>query len=238
MSILDLLNGNSSISYVTKYERQGYNFTSYQLMTFPLKLQNLPFELNSLEPYLSKETLYYHYHKHHQTYIDKLNELIKMTYLNKPNLRLSDLLTKKTLKEFPDIYNNAAQIWNHTFYWNCITPESTEIPSKLIKTINDNFGSYENFKKQFIWKAKSHFGSGWIWLVKNLNTNKLEIIDTHDAYQPLTNGEYLPLLVLDVWEHAYYIDNKNDKNTYIDNWFKIINWDFVNRNLNTSNRLK
>jgi Fe-Mn family superoxide dismutase len=115
-----------------------------------------------------------------------------------------------------------------------MTPNYREMSLNLMLHIASNFGSYDKFKQEFIYKAKSHFGSGWIWLVKNIKTSKLEIINTHDAYNPLTDCKYLPLLVLDVWEHAYYIDERNDRETYINNWFKIINWDFVERNLKLS----
>lgn len=236
MSLLELIN-NEGVSYASRFEKNGYNYTVYNFTSFPIKLQSLPYKLNALEPYISKETLYYHYHKHHQGYVDKLNNMIKMTKLNKETLRLSDLLSKKILREFPDIYNNAAQVWNHTFYWNSMSPSNNPMSLELKLLIHQHFGSYEKFKEIFVNKAKSHFGSGWVWLVKNLTTNKLEIIDTHDAFNPLTEGKLLPLMVLDVWEHAYYIDTRNDRNTYIENWFNIVNWDFVEKNLKISNKL-
>lgn len=218
----------------TDYSKRGYNYSVYSFTPFPIKIQSLPYDIDALEPYISKETLFYHYTKHHQGYVNKLNTLINMTKFNKDTLRLVDLLDKNVLKEYPDIYNNAAQVWNHTFYWNGMTPNYREMSLNLRLLIASSFGSYDKFKNEFINTAKNHFGSGWVWLVKNLKTSKLEILDTHDAYNPLTECTYLPLLVLDVWEHAYYIDERNDRERYINNWFRIINWDFVERNLKMS----
>jgi Fe-Mn family superoxide dismutase len=237
MSMLDFLKNNSK-SYISQFEKIGYNYTSYQFMTFPLRFQKLPYELDELEPFISKQTMYYHYNKHYKGYINKLNNLIENSKLNTNTLRLSDLLSEKVAKKYPDIYNNAAQVWNHTFYWNCLSPYRKSMSLQLRFLIHDNFGSYEQFKEEFLQKAKNHFGSGWIWLVKNLHTNKLEIITTKDAYNPLTFGKLVPVLVLDMWEHAYYIDSKNNKDVYIDNWFEIINWGFVEKNIIMSKKFK
>lgn len=231
--LLSLL-GCKSSNQLIDYSRRGYNYNTYNFSPFPINIEKLPYDMDSLEPYIGKETIFFHYTKHHQIYVNKLNKLVKMTKFNKKTLRLTDLLTKNILKEFPDIYNNAAQVWNHTFYWNCMTPNYKEMSLNLMLLISSQFESYAKFKQEFINTAKNHFGSGWIWLVKNLKTSKLEILSTHDAYNPLTDCKYLPLLVLDVWEHAYYIDERNDREQYINNWFQIINWDFVERNLKLS----
>lgn len=238
MSMLDFI--KSSESELKKLEKIGYNFSSYQFMPFPLRFQKLPYDLEELEPFISKQTMYYHYNKHYKGYITKLNSLIENSKFNndKDTLRLSDLLSKKISKKYPDIYNNAAQVWNHTFYWNCLSPKRRPMSLQLRFLIHDNFGSYDNFKDEFFTKAKNHFGSGWIWLVKNLHTKKLEIITTKDAYHPLTCDKLVPLLVLDMWEHAYYIDNKNNKETYLDNWFELINWEFVEKNHVLSKKFK
>lgn len=233
--LLELLGCKNNSKHLSSLVKRGYNFNMYNFSPFPIKIENLPYNMDSLEPYISKETIFYHYNKHHQGYVNKLNNLVNMTKLNKDTLRLSDLLKPNILKEFPDIYNNAAQVWNHTFYWNGMTPISKPMSLNFRLLIASNFGSYDKFKKEFINIAKSHFGSGWVWLVKNIKTSKLEIIDTHDAYNPLTECKYIPLLVLDVWEHAYYLDEQNDREQYIKNWFEIINWDFVERNLKLSN---
>lgn len=216
---------------IKNYIRNSYNFNAYMYSPFPIKVEPLPYNVSDLEPYITGETIYFHYNKHHKGYVDKLNKLINMTNLNKDTLRLNDLLTNKMLRENSGIYNNAAQVWNHTFYWNGMTPTPKQMSLNLRLLISRDFGSYDKFKNEFINIAKNHFGSGWIWLVKNLKTSKLEIIETHDAYNPLTECKYLPLLVLDVWEHAYYIDERNNREQYIKNWFEIIDWSFVEKNL-------
>lgn len=237
MSMLDFIKGRSK-SNISKFEKMGYNYSSYQFMPFPLRFQKLPYDLNDLEPFISKQTMYYHYNKHYKGYIEKLNSLIEKTDFNKNSLRLSDLLSYKIAKKHPDIYNNAAQVWNHTFYWNCLSPRRRPMSLQLRFLIHDNFGSYDKFKEELFNKAHNHFGSGWIWLVKNLDTNKLEIITTKDAYNPLTYGKLVPVLVLDMWEHAYYLDSKNNKDMYIESWFEIINWEFVEKNIIMSKKLK
>lgn len=226
----------SDKSCMKDYIRNGYNYNSYSFSPFPIKIEALPYNIDALEPFITGETIHFHYNKHHKGYVDKLNRLVNMTKFNKDTLRLTDLLTKKIIKEFPDIYNNAAQVWNHTFYWNCMTPNSRPMSLNLRLLISDEFGSYDKFKDKFIHAAINHFGSGWIWLVKNIKTSKLEIISTHDAYNPLTDCKYLPLLTLDVWEHAYYIDERNNKEQYVRNWFQVIDWEFVEKNLKHSSK--
>lgn len=188
------------------------------------ELPKLPYALDGLQPYISKETLEYHYGKHHQAYVNKLNELIK-------NTEFADASLEDTIKKAPagGIFNNAAQIWNHTFYWHCMTPNSSGEPNgKVAMAIKDQFGSFADFKKKFSETAIATFGSGWAWLVKNAN-NELEIISTSNADLPMKHNKKA-LLTCDVWEHAYYIDYRNARPTYVDKFWNIINWDFVEKN--------
>jgi Fe-Mn family superoxide dismutase len=183
-------------------------------------LPRLPYEMDALQPYISKETLEYHYGKHHLAYVNKLNELIVNTEF--ANASLEDTIMKSS----GGIFNNAAQIWNHTFYWHCLTPKSAGEPSgPLAEAIKKTFGSFEEFKKQFSQTAITTFGSGWGWLVKN-KEGKLEIISTSNADLPMKHNK-TALLTCDVWEHAYYIDYRNARPNYLDNFWKIVNWDFV-----------
>ncbi|CAH9019138.1 superoxide dismutase [Candidatus Nitrosacidococcus sp. I8] len=187
------------------------------------RLPDLPYLIDSLEPYLSKETLEYHYGKHHQTYVDKLNGLIAGTEFE--HASLEGIITKSS----GGIFNNGAQVWNHTFYWNCLTPQGKGSPSgDLLAAINKNFGSFAEFKEKFSQTAITLFGSGWAWLVKNTN-GSLEITTTANAGNPLTEGK-TPLLTCDVWEHAYYVDYRNARPQYVESFWKIVNWDFVASN--------
>jgi len=189
----------------------------------PFQLPNLPYALNALEPYISQETLEYHYGKHHKAYVDKLNELIVGTEFE--NLSLEDIIKKAS----GPIFNNAAQIWNHTFYWHCLAPyASNKASDDFIEKINAAFGSFEKFKELFNRTAIGTFGSGWAWLVKNSN-GKLEIISTSNAGTPLTTNTSA-LLTCDVWEHAYYIDTRNSRPKYLENYWNLVNWDFVETN--------
>lgn len=186
-------------------------------------LMDLPYSLDALAPVISKETLEYHYGKHHQGYVNKLNAAVKDTKPEK--LSLEELI--KTQSD--GIFNNAAQIWNHNFYWQCLTPKSAGEPSgKLAKAIDKNFGSFKAFKQKFTQKALSNFGSGWTWLVENKDKS-LEIINTGNADNPMTQGKK-PLLTCDVWEHAYYIDYRNDRGKYLENFWKLVNWTFIQKN--------
>lgn len=183
-------------------------------------LPKLPYAMDALAPYISQETLEYHYGKHHQAYVNNLNNLIKGTEFE--NLSLEETIMKSS----GGIFNNAAQVWNHTFYWHCMTPNSAGEPSgKLADAINKTFGSFDEFKKLFSQTAISTFGSGWAWLVKK--DGQLEIISTSNAGTPMQQGK-TALLTCDVWEHAYYIDYRNLRPTYVDNFWKLVNWDFVN----------
>jgi Fe-Mn family superoxide dismutase len=179
--------------------------------------------MDALEPYISRETLEYHYGKHHKAYVDNLNNLIAGTEFE--NLSLEEIL----LKAQGPIFNNAAQVWNHTFYWNCMKPHGGGEPDgKLADAIRRDFGSFEAFKEAFSKAAVSLFGSGWAWLVKS--GDKLEIVQTSNAGNPMTSGQK-PLLTCDVWEHAYYIDYRNARAKYVENFWNLVNWDFVAHNL-------
>lgn len=189
----------------------------------PFELPKLPYAMNALEPYISRETLEYHYGKHHQAYVTNLNNLIPGTPFE--NLSLEEII----LKSDGGIFNNAAQVWNHTFYWHCLKPEAEEEPSgEFAKLLHKTFGSVEQFKEQFSKAAIGTFGSGWAWLVKNPD-GSLAITSTGNAGTPMTIGQKA-LLTCDVWEHAYYIDYRNVRAKYVENFWKLVNWDFVVQN--------
>ncbi|HGD3315917.1 TPA: superoxide dismutase [Fe] [Proteus mirabilis] len=188
------------------------------------ELPKLPYALDALEPHISKETLEYHYGKHHQTYVTNLNNLVKGTDLE--NKSLEELI--KTTEG--GIFNNAAQVWNHTFYWNCLAPNAGGAPTgKIAEAINKAFGSFEEFKKQFNDAAAKNFGSGWTWLVKKAD-GSLAIVNTSNAATPVS-GEDKPLLTVDVWEHAYYIAYRNARVKYLEEFWALVNWSFVEANL-------
>jgi len=188
------------------------------------KLTALPYSMEALEPIISRETLEYHYGKHHQAYITNLNKLIIDTEFE--NMPLEEIIMKSS----DGIFNNAAQVFNHTFYWKCLAPNAGGEPSgKLADSINQAFGSFSSFKEKFSKTAATIFGSGWAWLVKNKN-GELEIVSSSNAGNPLTDGKK-PLLTCDVWEHAYYIDYRNARPIYIEKFWDLINWDFVANNL-------
>lgn len=191
-------------------------------MTF--ELPKLPYEMNALEPHISQETLEYHYGKHHQAYVTNLNKLTEGS--DDANKSLEDLI--KTTSS--GIFNNAAQVWNHTFYWNCLSPNGGGEPTgELAEAINKTFGSFAEFKELFSQKAATTFGSGWAWLVKN-SSGELDIVSTSNAGNPLTD-DLKPLMTCDVWEHAYYIDYRNARPKYIESFWNLVNWDFVASNL-------
>ena len=176
-----------------------------------------PFAQDALEPHISKTTIEFHYGKHHQAYVDNLNKLIVGTEFENSNLE------EIILKSSGGIFNNAAQVWNHTFYWNCLTPKSTLKPEgKLLAAIEKEFSSFEEFQAKFTTAAATLFGSGWAWLVKNAD-GKLEIIQTSNAENPMKQGK-TPLLVCDVWEHAYYIDKQNRRPAYVEAFWQIVDW--------------
>ena len=186
-------------------------------------LPALPYALDALAPTLSQETLEYHYGKHHQTYVTNLNNLIPGTEFEA--LSLEDIIMKSS----GGVFNNAAQVWNHSFYWNCLSPTGGGAPTgALAAAIDAKFGSFEEFKKLFNQSGATNFGSGWTWLVKNAD-GSLEIFNTSNAGTPITSGKQA-LLTLDVWEHAYYIDYRNARPKYLETMWHIVNWDFVAAN--------
>lgn len=188
------------------------------------KLPSLPFSDDALEPIISKETLDYHHGKHHQAYVTNLNKLIVGTEFE--DMSLEDII----LKSSGGIFNNAAQVFNHTFYWNCLSPKGGGEPAgALASAIEEAFGSFSAFKEKFSATAVGTFGSGWAWLVKDKD-GKLQIVSTSNAATPLTEGK-TPLLTCDVWEHAYYIDYRNARPAYVDKFWELVNWDFVAGNL-------
>ena len=188
----------------------------------------LPFAKDALAPHISKETLEFHFEKHHLGYVKKLRAQIKDTAL--AGASLEDIIQQSSA----GVFNNAAQIWNHSFYWNSLTPNGGGQANGAIKAaIERDFGSLESFQDAFSQAAASNFGSGWTWLVKN-SSGKLEILNTNDAETPLTHADLTPILTLDVWEHAYYIDYRNGRGDYIQVFWKLVNWDFANENLGKS----
>ncbi len=188
------------------------------------ELPPLPYAKNALEPHISEETLEYHYGKHHNTYVVNLNNLIAGTDFE--NQSLEDIIKNSD----GGIFNNAAQVWNHTFYWNCLSPNGGGEPTgALADAINAKFGSFEQFRKDFSDACVTNFGSGWTWLVKN-GSGELEIVKTSNAGCPLTDG-LTPLMTCDVWEHAYYIDYRNARPSYVEAFWNLVNWDFVASNL-------
>ena len=188
-----------------------------------IELPALPYEKNALAPHISEETLEFHYGKHHQTYVTNLNNLISGT-----SFEDADLETIIARSE-GGMFNNAAQIWNHTFYWNSLSPNGGGAPTgALADAINSKFGSFDEFKAEFTKCAVTTFGSGWAWLVKNAD-GSLELVSTSNAGCPLTEGQ-TPLLTCDVWEHAYYIDYRNARPSYLEAFWALVNWKFAAAN--------
>lgn len=187
------------------------------------ELPALLYGLDALAPHISRETLEFHYGKHHRAYVNKLNDLIRNSAFE--GMALPSLVKKST----GPIFNNAAQVWNHNFYWNCLSPKGGGKPAgKLAAAIDAGFGSFDQFANQFKNSALGKFGSGWTWLVKS-GDGALTIRNSDDADNPL-RWDQTPLLVCDVWEHAYYIDYRNERAKYIEAFWHLVNWDFVARN--------
>lgn len=185
-------------------------------------LPELPFAKNALEPHISERTLEFHYGKHHQTYVNTLNTLIEGTEFE--NKTLEEIIKSSD----GGIFNNAAQVWNHTFYWNCLAPNHKPAPEgSLKKAIEEAFGSFENFKEEFTKKSIGLFGSGWCWLVKD-SAGKLSIVQQSNAGNPMTKG-LTPIMVCDVWEHAYYLDKQNARPKYMESYWELVNWDFIEK---------
>ncbi|HEU0196030.1 MAG TPA: Fe-Mn family superoxide dismutase [Nevskiaceae bacterium] len=186
-------------------------------------LPELPYAKEALEPHMSRETLEYHYGKHHKGYVDKANKKIVGTEFEKASL---DETVKKATG---GLFNLVAQIQNHTFFWNSLTPAYKEPGKKLADALVKNFGGVEDFKKAFAASAAGNFGSGWTWLVKNAD-GSLAVENTSNAGTPVTEGKK-PLLTVDVWEHAYYIDYRNSRANYLEHYWQIVNWAFAESNL-------
>jgi Fe-Mn family superoxide dismutase len=184
------------------------------------QLPALPYAMDALSPHISEETLSYHYGKHHKAYVDNLNRLIVGTEFE--SLSLEETI----LKASGGMFNNAAQIWNHSFYWQCLSPEGGGEPQGVLaQAIDQAFGSFDAFKAMFSEVALKTFGSGWAWLVKN-QEDQLEIISTSNAGTPMVEGKKA-LLTCDVWEHAYYIDYRNARPQYVEHFWNLVNWSFV-----------
>ena len=187
------------------------------------ELPALPYEKNALEPHISAETLEFHHDKHHAAYVNNLNNLIPGTEFE--NMSLEDIVRKAPAG---GIFNNAAQVWNHTFYFNGLSADGGGEPTgALANAINESFGSFADFKDKFSKTAVGNFGSGWTWLVKK--GGKLEILNTGNAGSALTE-DCTPLMTIDVWEHAYYVDKRNARPAYVEAWWNVVNWDFVAKN--------
>lgn len=191
------------------------------------QLPKLPYGLNALAPTISEETMKYHYGKHHQTYLNNLNQMI----VGKPyeHMMLEDIVMMSAGFDQP-VFNNAAQAWNHTFFWMCMSPNGGGMPGgRLMSGITAKWGTYEAFRDAFIAKAAGNFGSGWTWLVLNPETG-LEIINTSNADTPLASDD-IPLMVVDVWEHAYYIDYRNARVDFVRTFLdRLVDWNFVSKN--------
>lgn len=188
------------------------------------ELPPLPYAKESLAPHISAETLEFHYGKHHQTYVTNLNNLVSKTDFEGKSLE------EIVQKAAGALFNNAAQVWNHTFYWNSLSPKGGGVPTgDLSSAINKNFGTFDKFKEEFTKCAITTFGSGWAWLVKNKD-GSLSLVSTSNAGCPITTGQ-TPILTCDVWEHAYYIDYRNARPKYLDAFWALVNWDFAASNL-------
>lgn len=188
------------------------------------ELPALPYAKDALAPHISAETLDYHHGKHHKAYVDKLNTLVPGTPFEGKSL-------EEVIKTSSGpVFNNAAQIWNHTFYWSCLSPNGGGAPTGAVaEAINKAFGSFDKFKEDFTNSAINNFGSSWTWLVKKAD-GSVAIVNTSNAATPLTDASVTPILTLDLWEHAYYIDYRNSRPNYINAFWSLVNWDFVNAN--------
>lgn len=189
-----------------------------------IELPKLPFEFNALEPYISEKTVEFHYTKHHQGYVNKLNGMIKGTEFE--SMSLEDIVKNSKA----GIFNNAAQIWNHTFYWDGFNPKGSKVPvGKVAELINKKYGSFEKFKEEFESFSAGVFGSGWSWLV--YENNELNIVGTSNAETPITKG-IKTLFTCDVWEHAYYLDYQNKRPEYLSNFWNILDWNIIENRFN------
>lgn len=189
------------------------------------ELPALPYAKDALAPHISAETIEYHYGKHHKAYVDKLNAALPGSEFEGKSLE--DIVKSST----GGVFNNAAQVWNHTFYWNCLSPNGGGAATGAIAdAINAAFGSFDKFKEEFTNAAATNFGSGWTWLVKKAD-GSVAIVNTSNAETPLTDSSVTAVLTVDVWEHAYYVDYRNARPSYLDAFWNLVNWDFVNSQL-------
>jgi Fe-Mn family superoxide dismutase len=216
-------NRSESASHVETTGEDGVNAT---VAPRRFELPPLPWAREALTSKgFSTEQIHFHYDKHHQGYVTKLNAAAE----SKPELFLASLEDLIQQEKGP-IYNLAAQIWNHTFFWQCLSPSGGgSAKGALLNEIEASFGTFERFKEEFTTAAVNHFGSGWAWLVRDKRTNKLVVVQTHDAGNPLSDG-LTPLLTCDVWEHAYYVDYRNDRAAYVKAFWGAVDWDFVTAN--------
>lgn len=192
-----------------------------------IELPALPYARDALAPTISEETIDYHYGKHHQAYVTNLNKMIEGS--DHANASLEDIIRNSE----GGVFNNAAQVWNHTFYWNSLSPNGGgEATGDLAHAINETFGSFDAFKEKFTASAVGNFGSGWTWLVKNA-AGKLEIVNTANAGTPITDESITPLLTVDVWEHAYYVDYRNARPAYLAKFWELANWEFAAENFSS-----
>ena len=192
------------------------------------ELPPLPWDKNALAPHMSQETLEFHHGKHHATYVTKLNAAIQGNAYE--SLSLLDAIKKSSAEGNKAVFNNAAQHFNHSFFWNCLSPKGGGAPTGAVAdAINKSFGSFDAFKTAFTNESVNHFASGWGWLVKD-GAGGLKVISTHDADSPVAHGQ-IPVLTCDVWEHAYYIDHRNSRPNFLAAFWNLVNWDFVAKNL-------
>lgn len=199
------------------------------MIDITLELPDLPYQIDALNPIISEETFNYHYGKHHAAYVNNLKNLVQDTPL--ADASVEHIIKHAKQNQNTGLFNNAAQHWNHSFFWHCLSPDGGKSPEGNIKKLIDrDFGGFENFQNQFSDTATKLFGAGWAWLAQDNENGKLEIIPMKDAYTPLTENK-TPILTLDVWEHAYYIDYRNARPKFVEAFWDIVNWDFANKNL-------
>ncbi len=191
-----------------------------------LKLPPLPYPAGALSPVLGEETLLTHHGKHHARYVQVTNELNREKA--KSPRSLEQLIEAARRERDVKLFNNAAQAWNHAFFWECMSPQSSLPSADLLERINDDFGSLETLRGQFVEQGVAHFGSGWVWLA--CRNGKLRVTTTHDADLPQFDDAGIPVVVCDVWEHAYYLDYKNDRGRFLSSWFdRLLNWAFAEK---------
>ena len=213
------------------YKILRFNNIKIEENAMVFELSNLPYEFNSLEPYISGRTLNFHHGKHHATYVKNLNNLVNNSDL--ADMKLSEIMINTHNKpEKAAVFNNAAQVWNHDFYWKSMRPKGGGMPGgELAKKIKDDFGDIENFLHQFKQAGQTQFGSGWAWLIIDKADNKLKIVKTSNADNPIVRSQ-IPLITIDVWEHSYYLDYQNKRPDYIEAFMQyLVNWDFASSNL-------